>query len=84
VGILGSAGRREGAALIVKRDNSAGRVDLPRVCIALSVDIFERVDASPIDAGASSRIEVFQPRRVLVFDNGGAQDERRRAEDAVE
>ena len=70
--------------MIIERDDFAGCVDLPCICIALSVDIVERVDASPIDAGASSRIEVFQPPRLLVFDNGGAQDERRRAEFAVE
>ena len=41
--------------MTVKRDDVAESVDLPRVCIARGVNIVERVVASPIKAGVTSR-----------------------------
>ncbi len=56
---------------------------MPSVCIARGVDIIECVVASPIGAGVTSRCDVERPPRELAFGNGGAQDERCRAEDAI-
>jgi hypothetical protein len=64
------ATRREVTTSIVKRDDTAGRVDPPRVFIARGVAVVERVVAIPIRV------------RNLASRNGGAQDKWCREEDA--
>ena len=64
------ATRREVAALIVKRNDTAGRVDPPRVFIACGVVVVERIVAIPIRV------------RNLGSGNGSAQDKRCGEEDS--
>ena len=65
-----SVGNGKVAALIVKRNDIVGRVDSPRVFISCGVAIPERIVAIPIGV------------RKLASGNGGAQDKRRREQDA--
>jgi hypothetical protein len=78
-GLVWNWARRKVAALIIKRNNIIGCIDLPCVGITCGVIVAEDVVAGPMGADVVGE----RTTRALAFDYGRTWYERNRTEDAV-